>query len=162
MKTVCYAFALFFFLIPSLCFGGPFGAEMGDNPEKYIALGAKLIPYQDKYGNRLFETVTMPKKHSLFISYTLSFGDNGLCHISAGSNDTTKEEFDYLLSQLEKKYGRFILKDEALVWEHVAIDNIRRITLRYAKTVYGTFLFLYYDFDNSGYMKMEKADSDAL
>lgn len=108
-----FAIILFLFLFASSTFAGPFGLKMGMSlSEVAEACGGETPEYiaDDRY---LIHPV---KTHPLFESYVAWIGEkNGLYYIKGISRDiqTTgygteiKQEFDRILSPLEKKYGRF-------------------------------------------------------
>ncbi len=107
-RVLFICFILIF--LPRNIYCGPFGTDMGDAKEKFKDLQSYSEPGIE---GENFKTAFMPKRHSLFEQYILTFGTSGLARIicvspiikddSYGLNAVKK--YDTLKSQLSKKYG---------------------------------------------------------
>lgn len=58
---------------------------MGDTPSKFTGLTANMINNYEQ----VFSTIKMPKTHSQFVKYELTFRSSGLCKIRAFSHKYT-------------------------------------------------------------------------
>ncbi|WP_302413144.1 hypothetical protein [uncultured Desulfovibrio sp.] len=103
MKVLLFLIAIFFAVTPA--FAGPFGTEMGDPPSKFEGtLNA----------NNVIKDAKLPKQHSAFNYYELTFVNGGLATILAASPDFTNDRYgsgvrstyDTLKEQLTSKYGK--------------------------------------------------------
>lgn len=110
-----FLFAILIFAILAIFSGrslaGPFGTNMDDPPEKY---GSDL----KKYGERIFRTEDVPKKHPLLPSYDLWFKDGKLFKVEAFSQyypsyDEALKVYETLQKQLIGKYGPFKLDESS-------------------------------------------------
>lgn len=108
-----FTLIFFLFLISASVFAGPFGLKMGMNLDEIVqACGGEQPEYiaDDRY------MIHPTKSHPLFEGYVVWVGEtNGLYYIkgisreikTTGYGTEAKQEFEKLLSPLEKKYGRF-------------------------------------------------------
>ncbi len=187
MKKCFYGFMIGLFLIPSLCFAGihddvcrsektstsfiltpddlkmsdgPFGANMGDSPEKYCIYTNKPVDYYENIYT--IHAESMPKTHSIFKDYYLYFFKyKGLFKIEAINNFQELKTYEKLKIQLQGKYGeptdskvdKFLGYSSiySSIWENVNSGDIARIELELRSNT----LSLIYTFKN-------KIESDAL
>ncbi len=108
LRILFICFILIF--LPRNIYCGPFGVDMGDTKEKF----KDLTPYSEPgIEGENFKTSFMPKRHSLFEHYILTFGSSGLARIiclSSIINDDSYglvavNKYNTLKNQLTKKYG---------------------------------------------------------
>lgn len=98
-------------LISTVSYAGPFGTRMGEPKDDFSNLTQIET---NKPGIEMYYTSHMPKRHSLFQQYILTFGDAGLVSVSAISkafdNDRAAKgalrAYDSLKKQLTEKYGK--------------------------------------------------------
>lgn len=113
---------LFYFLLLFECsaYAGPFGLEMGMSIDE-IDRSAKLHVL-GRY------SVSVPRPHSLFETYGVTVGDDGLCHIRAISSDiytnvfglSLESSFMDIREKIDNVYGDSDLSDILLpgsIWK---------------------------------------------
>lgn len=113
-------------LLTSNAVAGPFGTEMGDAQEKFQG----LVPIPtSKMPGKIYAVPNLPKKHSTFSTYVLSFGNNGLAGVFGVSENFTndgygikiKNEYEKIKSQLTEKYGQPQIYEElnsGSIWDN--------------------------------------------
>jgi len=108
LRIIIICICILFF--PNNIYCGPFGTDMGDKKEKF----KDLKPYTEQgIEGENFKTFLLPKNHSLFEQYILTFGSSGLARIICVTpilrddsyGFTAIKRYDTLKNQLSKKYG---------------------------------------------------------
>lgn len=96
------------FSYSDIVYSGPFGTEMGNKSESF-----KNLTFLNKNTKEeIFRTHSVPKKHSLFDIYELTFRQSGLAKIVAASFEFSSDDscvdtlkiYNTVKSQISKKY----------------------------------------------------------
>ena len=104
MKSFILFAALCSGLMTNSAYAGPFGTEMGDKPEKFESLTPVVPGYR-------YITNTLPKTHTDFSKYQLSFAPSGLAFVGAFTDEKfdekqAKKNLTEIKKQLIEKYGQ--------------------------------------------------------
>lgn len=118
-------------LLPAITVTGPFGANMGDKPDKYSD--------RQRDGDS-FVVNTMPSPNPLFENYILSFNDDsGLYKITVNSSviedgiknvAKTSEFVEKAVQELKKEYGSPLFQNEiAVLWGKGLPDDLKNVMI---------------------------------
>lgn len=165
-------------LLPLLLFGqaalaGPFGTQMGDQPEKFGEM--------QRANNLYYQTLNVPKPHSRIGNYLLGFTDSGLARVigytefeADPSGARGASLFQSLQKALIRKYGQpaatagrqpgSAWTRGLATWDKNLPDNIRRITLSfYSEDGVKSRVDVFYVYNNNpSPEEWDKLDEEAL